>query len=223
MRPTEARWLGEQLAAIEASSLNPVLEIGSSTLSFREQNSHIQHHIHRPLQDRGIRIITTDLKQGAGVDVSGNLLEPAVQARILQYTPNALLCCNVLEHVEERQAFAQACGALLPAGGWLFVSVPHSYPYHLDPIDTYFRPDVEQICELFPDFEVKAAGIVEDQSYWDELRQQGLAGAASELALALARSLLLRGGLERSKARLHRLFWLARPYQIAAAVLRKRG
>jgi len=37
----------------------------------------------------------------------------------------------------------------LPADGYLVVSVPHSYPFHADPIDTLFRPAPDEVVTMF--------------------------------------------------------------------------
>jgi hypothetical protein len=61
--------------------------------------------------------------------------------RLCRLEPKALLCCNLLEHVLDPERLALHCLELLPRGGLLFVTVPFSYPYHRDPIDTMYRPD----------------------------------------------------------------------------------
>ena len=38
---------------------------------------------------------------------------------------------------------------LLPQGGLFFVTVPYSYHYHADPIDTMYRPSPEELASLF--------------------------------------------------------------------------
>ena len=40
---------------------------------------------------------------------------------------------------------AHHCLDLLPIGGLIFVTVPLSYPYHRDPIDTMFRPSLAEL------------------------------------------------------------------------------
>ena len=66
--------------------------------------------------------------------------------------PDAILCCNIFEHVEDRARFASICHDALRPGGYLVVSVPYSYPYHTDPIDTYLRPTPEEIAAMFPGY-----------------------------------------------------------------------
>ena len=62
-----------------------------------------------------------------------------------------VLCCNILEHVADREAFARVCDQILSPGGTIVVSVPQSYPLHMDPIDTYYRPMPAEIAQLLVD------------------------------------------------------------------------
>jgi hypothetical protein len=59
------------------------------------------------------------------------------------------MCCNVLEHVPNRDELATAIESLVSRGGYLFVTVPRRYPYHPGPIDTMFRPGVEELGSMF--------------------------------------------------------------------------
>ena len=59
------------------------------------------------------------------------------------------MCCNVLEHVPNAADIATALAALVPPGGYVFASVPRRYPYHPGPIDTLFRPRVDELAGLF--------------------------------------------------------------------------
>jgi hypothetical protein len=60
------------------------------------------------------------------------------------------MCNNLLEHIKNRSAFCTAILDILPSGGYIFASVPRQYPYHADPIDTMFRPGVEELAAQFP-------------------------------------------------------------------------
>ena len=56
----------------------------------------------------------------------------------------------------------------MPAGGYLVVSVPHSYPFHADPIDTLFRPSPgPKSWRLFgPDFVPVVTHTLVDVTWW---------------------------------------------------------
>lgn len=210
MRPEEAQWIGNFLAT--ARDISPVLELGSSTLSFRtKEKPHIDKFVHAPLREKGVKVVTTDLKEGDGIDISGNFYEPHIEAKLRAIGAKSILCCNIFEHIEDRTVFAAKCDSLLPAGGFLVVTVPYSYPLHLDPIDTYFRPGPAGIAALFPSYRVVQEGVIESSDPFDP----------TEFLLAIAKSALLRGGLLKTKARLHRLLWSFRPYKISAVVLQK--
>ena len=55
---------------------------------------------------------------------------------------------NLLEHVTDARQLATNVQGVLSRGSWLVVSVPNSYPYHPDPIDTMFRPTVAELTEM---------------------------------------------------------------------------
>jgi hypothetical protein len=52
----------------------------------------------------------------------------------------------------------------------LLVTLPNSYPYHPDPIDTLLRPDIEQLCGVFHQLKLLDGGIVEGEQRQSEIR-----------------------------------------------------
>ena len=63
-----------------------------------------------------------------------------------------MICSNLLEHVPT-ESVSEICKSLqefIPKNGYLFISGPYKFPYHPDPIDTMFRPDVEAFAQFFP-------------------------------------------------------------------------
>ena len=117
MRPSEAAWIAGQLATRPSASLSPLLNIGSSTSEFRERRQpHIDREIFAPLRARGVEIVHTDLKQAPGVDIAGDVDDPAIQGRLRALQPKVVLSSNLLEHVNDPSRFARSC---LPGGtGW---------------------------------------------------------------------------------------------------------
>jgi hypothetical protein len=213
MRREEAQWIAGYLAS--AGDISPLVELGSSTRHFRTVvKPHIDQFLHAPLRARGIRVVHTDIKAAEGVDISGNIYERDVRARLKDVRAKAVLCCNIFEHVEDRAAFAAICDDILEPGGTMVVSVPYSYPIHLDPIDNYFRPTPAEIAALFPGYQMIDQAIVTSGSYRDDFE-------FPEAFRAIAKSLLWRGGAAGAKNRLHRFLWLFRRYRISVAVLRK--
>ncbi|MCH8858610.1 MAG: hypothetical protein IID54_03420 [Proteobacteria bacterium] len=122
--------------------LSPLLNVGSSTRAFRETDQPwIEHDLFAPLRARGVQTIHLDLREGDGIDIRADILDPDDLQRIKAYGPKAVLCCNILEHVTAPQTLAQCCIDIAGPGGFIFVTVPYSYPHHRDPIDTLYRPD----------------------------------------------------------------------------------
>lgn len=79
----EAEWLGERMARIPDNDLFPLLDLGSSTLEYRTQTQpYIERNIFAPLRARGGIVYHLDVKPEPGVDVVGNLEDPAFRARV---------------------------------------------------------------------------------------------------------------------------------------------
>jgi SAM-dependent methyltransferase len=220
MRREEAAWIGHQLRRFQPDEISPVLELGSATGHFRTVlKPHIDREIHAPLRGRGVLIVHSDITDGDGVDICGDVRDPDVRERLVDVGARCVLCCNMFEHVEDREGLARLCADALAPSGILIVSVPRSYPYHLGPIDTYYRPSPEEIASMFPGFTLLAAETLEAGNYWQEIREAENFGL--ELVRTAAKVVLPLGGLEMWKSRLHRFLWLTRPYIVAAVVLRK--
>jgi hypothetical protein len=217
MRVTEATWIASELARIGPEALSPLVNIGSSTEEFRTvRQPHIDRVIFAPLRAANVEVIHSDLKAQAGVDIAGDLLDPATQAAIRSRKPRAVLCSNLLEHVLEPKAFARAMTALLAPGGFAIVTVPRSYPFHADPIDTGLRPTPEEIANLFSDCELVRSEVVADVTYGDELRAKGVRRGVRQLLGAA------RPWGDAARAQRDRLRWLFKPFTTSCAVLRVR-
>src|SRR5262249_33975931 len=151
MLMSDATWLSETLARYGAEELSPLINLGSSTRRFREQD---QPHIHRlifaPLKERGVRVVHCDLKAADGVDIAGDIFDDKVLAQLHATGARSLLCTHMFEHVRDREALARRILDILPKRGLFFVTVPKSYFHHADPLDTMFRPTPEELAGLFP-------------------------------------------------------------------------
>jgi hypothetical protein len=219
MRPAEARWIAEQLRAFPRDQISPLVNIGSSTREFREvRQPHIERLIFAPIREIGVEVIHTDLKESAGVDVAGDLLEASVQSQLRARRPRAALSSNLLEHVTAPERFASVIGSLVEPGGLLLVTVPRSYPFHADPIDTGFRPTPAELAAIFPGFTLVRGDVVVDSTYARELFGQGPAGIGRGLRGLLA-ALRRRGDVARAYR--DRLRWLFRPFTTTCVVLRR--
>lgn len=216
MLKQEARWLGSQLAALELARVSPLLNVGSSTRYFREiQQPWIDQELFAPLRRRGGQVLHQDLKADDGVDVVGDLMDPGCVARLVASGARSVCCTSVLEHVEDREAFARRLTELVAPGGVLMLSVPRAFPWHPDPIDTMFRPTVHELAALFPGMRLRASAEVPCGRLGDLV--------ASDLPGAFSR-LLKPGkgaGTGAPRASLFQWLWpwLVRPFEMTCVVL----
>lgn len=162
----EAKWFGKVLSECELAALTPMLNVGSSTGEFRSiDQPWIEEWIFDPFLRRGGEVVHLDLKAAPGVDVVGDLTDSATRDELARQGFRSLFCSNLLEHVADRQSLCRAMLSMLPEGGLLFASCPRSYPYHPDPIDTMFRPDVHELATAFPGTSVLRGDVVDCGTY----------------------------------------------------------
>src|SRR4051812_35141466 len=131
-------------------AVSPLLNLGSSTGDFRRAaKPHIERQLFAPLAEAGGIVVHSDLKAGEGIDVVGDILDPSMTADLKGRGFKCVLLANVLEHVRDRPGVAAACEAIVGPGGLILATVPSSYPYHADPIDTYYRPSPIALASAF--------------------------------------------------------------------------
>jgi SAM-dependent methyltransferase len=222
MRPEEADTLTRWVRELRLDPGAVCLNIGSSTKEFREQQQpHITERFIRPLEKDGIRFVHCDMKQALGVDEVGDILDPGFRERLRRYEAALLVCSNLLEHLSEPEKFARACRELVKEGGYGLFSVPLSYPYHPDPIDTMLRVTPEQLAGMIPGWAVVRSGEVEAGNYWRDLRESGSGFAGLIRHVGRVVMPLYRPSRWRENA--SRLSWLARSYRISVVLLQKRA
>jgi len=186
MNLLESEWLGQRLAALPDDALFPLLNVGSSTLEFRTRTQpYIESNIFAPLRARGGAIYHLDVKSAPGVDIVGDLLDPQFLKQIAKLRIRSVLISNLLEHVTNRAKICDVITGIVPAHGCIFVSGPHQYPYHADPIDTMFRPTIGEVHALFPHTEIAESAII-DSGNW---RQWNAAERGRPLGHTIARLL----------------------------------
>ena len=98
-------------------------------------------------------------------------------------------------------------------GGYVFVTVPYSYPHHRDPIDTMFRPRPEALAELFRPARMLKGEILDvGRSYLGQIKRRPwiLLRHISRFPFPF----IGFGGWKRSMAK---LYWLFHNYQVSAA------
>lgn len=218
MFEAEARWLREALDRFPPQRLSPLLNLGSSTEIFREQiQPWTEERLFVPLRTRGVDIVHVDVREEPGVDLRVDLTDPADVPRLRALAPKAILCCNLLEHVVQPDRLARHCLDVLPPGGLAFITVPFSYPYHRDPIDTMFRPSLAELGTLFGDAQLLSGAIIgAGMSYRDEVRRRPWL-----LLRHIARLPAPFVSFERWKRSMAKLYWLFHEYRITCAVFEK--
>ena len=220
MLPAEADLMGRWVADLGLASGSVCLNVGSSTRRFREVTQpHIADRLLRPMEQRAIRIVHCDLKAADGVDEVGDLLDPAVQARLRPTGPDLIICSNLLEHLSDPRAFAAACGALVRPGGYGLFTLPLSYPYHPDPIDTMLRLRPAEVAAMLPGWRVVAERELEAGNHWTELRDAGR--PISTLAKQVARAALPIYKPSEWWPAAHKLLWLFKPFRVTLVMLQK--
>jgi hypothetical protein len=117
------------------------------------------------LRARGGEIYHLDMKIAPGVDIVGDLLDSNFLEHVTSLEIRSALISNLLEHVANRQKVCDVINNLVPASGHIFVSGPHRYPYHPDPIDTMFRPTIKEVHALFPQTKIIESAIL-DSGNW---------------------------------------------------------
>ena len=208
---------------LATGEVSPLLNLGSSTRAFREvEKPHIEAELFAPLRTARIEVVHSDLKLADGIDVAGDILDPQVQASLAARGFRCVLLSNLLEHVADRNAVAQACEAIAGPGGLVLATVPSSYPYHADPIDTGYRPAPEALSALFSNSDPVFAEEVDGSTYREQLRQRGetTAGALMRTVLWILAAPLRP---KSARARLSRWRWYNRPYRVSIALVRVRN
>jgi SAM-dependent methyltransferase len=220
MRPREAETLARWVLELDLPRGAVCLNIGSSTKRFREiEQPHIEEKFIEPLKASGLRFIHCDMKEAEGVDEIGDILDPAFRTHLRKHEADLLVCSNLLEHLTNPQEFARACGELVRGGGFALFSVPSSYPYHADPIDTMLRPSPSELTAMLPGWNVVKAVEMKVGDYWQDLRMSGK--PAVTLLKFLARVMMPFYRPQHWRSIAGRLPWLFRPYQVSIALLEK--
>jgi hypothetical protein len=156
----ESKWVGDTIIKnIESNDL--VLNLGSSSLFARtELQPHMEKYIFHPLMSNGINVIHSDIKNDTGVDLIGDITDPVFIEKLSSLNFKMVLCCNLLEHLEDRSTILDSLNEIIPLNGLLLVTVPYQYPFHLDPIDTMFRPNVDELIRLFPNLDLVIGEVI---------------------------------------------------------------
>ena len=168
----EAKWIGEKLLNLTKQE-DKILNIGSSTAHSRTiSQPHMDKYIFAPLRKNNSKIIHTDIIQDDGVDIVGDLTNKVFIQKLKNQKYNFILCSNLLEHLEKKELIVNAIEEILPPGGKAIITVPYNYPYHLDPIDTMYRPNISELRSLFKNLSFESGNIVQGRSCRGETFQK---------------------------------------------------
>jgi len=203
--------------------ISPLLNLGSSTRTFREEDKpHIERELFAPLRAAGVEIVHSDLKQAEGVDLAGNILDPAIRAALKGRGFRTLLIANMLEHVADRDAVTAACEEIVGPGGLILATVPSSFPYHADPIDTGYRPRPAELAAAFRGSAPVLAEEMTGRTWKAEIAARG-SSVWRELGRTLGFGLISFARPKSFRARLSRWRWYRRPYAVSLALVRVRA
>jgi len=163
----ESIWFKEIIRkVIQPGSL--VLNIGSSTKHFIEtEQPYIKQNLFDELSAKKCSVKNIDIKNAEGVDLVGDVTDPDFINTLKGLNPTAIICSNLLEHLENRKSFCDALVKIMNPETLLIVSVPFSFPYHEDPIDTLYRPDIKELQNAFPSLKLVEGKIVDCGSYFN--------------------------------------------------------
>ncbi|THD70220.1 MAG: hypothetical protein E7813_09095 [Bradyrhizobium sp.] len=218
MMRCDAEWLAGVLARLSNDELSPLINLGASTQHFREVTQpHIQTLVFGPLAARGVRVVHADRKAADGVDVVGDIFDDADFARLQAVNARAVVCTHLFEHVRDRDELSRRLLELLPERGLFFVTVPSSYHEHNDPIDTMFRPSLAELAALFPWAQILEQRELIGETYWSHVRRRPV----TLFARHFFRFFVPFFGWKAWKRSMHKLYWLAHNYKVAAIVGRK--
>jgi hypothetical protein len=227
MRTEEADWILECLHAyVLNSALDPrqakpvVLHLGSGDVEAqKKQKPWVHAQTIAPLEQAGFMVVHSDLRPSPGVDLVGDLTDPAFHAELKRLRPHLVYCCNVLEHLPRKvlQQIPGILASIMGHGAYLLITVPLSYPYHADPIDTMYRPNPEQLAAFFTGFRVVNKTVVDSETYSEEFRK----GTLARRTRKILRTLFPFIRPKRWLSHVHRFFWLRKPYRHSCILLQR--
>jgi SAM-dependent methyltransferase len=160
----EAKWIGEAIRTLPLEGGSVFLNFGSQSEEYNKKNIHIEKYLLKPIRENH-SIKNLDLKPGKGIDFAGDLYEDVFFGELKKQNFDCILLCNVLEHVEQIEPLCRRLSDLLDKNGIIIFSGPYHYPIHYDPIDNGFRPTIDEVVKLFPDFKLINSDIVIDYTY----------------------------------------------------------
>jgi hypothetical protein len=210
----EARWLGRKMSELPSADIFPMLDVGSGTDELRNRKEPwIDEYVFKAARQVNGRVVHSDILDGSGVDIVGDLCDAAFREQLRAMNFRSIFCSNLLEHLPNREIIAELLANIIPAGGYIIASCPYMYPHHPAPIDTMFRPNVEELAHVFPGTKLVCGEIVTGETYMERIIRNPLE--------------LVRLGLPFYKpknwlAKTRKLLWLFKNFQATCVLLQKR-
>ena len=162
-------FLQKHLDLLTAFSL--ILDVGGHKNSKRGINFNLQHSDQRRIYIN----ITAD----KGTDI-------VTDARLMPFDNNcfeAIICCEVLEHIYDQEKAVREIFRVLKPGGSVFLTVPMIYPIHGDP-DDFNRHTDHYWYQKLTEIGFKETSIEKQGGYWsvlfDIIRMGLVSGSRSE-------------------------------------------
>lgn len=150
----EAKFIGKIMYELNPEDVFPLCNLGSSNDELAKlRQPWIDEFIFKPARDSDYKVVNIDIKEHPGVDLVGDVTDPRFMEKLKLLGFKSVICSNLLEHVPN-ESVIDICDSLMqfiPKKGYLFISGPYKFPYHPDPIDTMFRPNIKELSLLFPD------------------------------------------------------------------------
>jgi hypothetical protein len=194
-----------------------MLNVGSSTDQFRtREQPWIDQYIFRPAREKKQIVVHLDRRTAPGVDIVGDLCDPSFIQSLSGTRFRSVLCTNLLEHVFKKDEICAALAGMLPSGGYIFASCPYAYPWHPDPVDTMFRPDVDELRSMFPNTRLACGELVRCGTYLDYMTRDPVIFTKNIVRLFLP-FYNPPGWL----TAVHHLPWLFKHFQVTCIVLRR--
>jgi SAM-dependent methyltransferase len=163
----EAAWISSNLQRIDFQEGISCLNLGSSTRTYREiEQPFINELIIKWIEQRG-RITHVDAKNDDGVDIVGDFSDPTFLNDLSRRQFNLILCNNIMMFLENPGLVYKLIDRCLVPGGYLVISCARVYPYCADPVDSKYRPHLNDIVGELPDYKVIAndAVIIEETHF----------------------------------------------------------
>jgi hypothetical protein len=157
----EAKWINQAINNYLKDVFGTVINLGSSSMDFIEYNQpYIERLVIEPLARR-FTLINVDIKNDKNVNLVADFLTEQGQIVIKEFNAKVILVSNLLEHISNPLAGINSLKQLVESDSYLILTGPKSFPYHADPIDNMFRPDLAEVESLFEkDFEIIELSLV---------------------------------------------------------------